>query len=43
MGTALKRHKLSIDIIITLHVHHKINQINMRHKILQMDVTMYLL
>ena len=43
MGTALKRHKLPIDIIITLHVHHKIQQINTRHKILQTDVTMYLL
>ena len=27
MGTALKRHKLSIDVVITLHVHHKIQQI----------------
>ena len=43
MGTALKRHKLSIDVIITLHVHNKIQQINTRYKILQTDVTMYLL
>ena len=43
MGTALKRHKLSIDVIITLHVHHKIQQINTRYKILQKDITMYLL
>ena len=28
MGTSLKRHKLSIDVIVTLHVHHKIQQIN---------------
>ena len=34
MGTALKRHKLSIDVIVTLHVHHKIQQINTRYKIL---------
>ena len=40
MGTALKCHKLSIDVIVTLHVHHKINT---RYKILQKDVTMYLL
>ena len=32
MGTALKRHKLSIDVIVTLH---KIQQINTRYKILQ--------
>ena len=43
MGTALKRHKLSIDVIVTLHVHHKIQQINTRCKILQKDVTMFLL
>ena len=43
MGTALKRHKLSIDVIVTLHVHHKIQQINTRYKILQKDVTIYLL
>ena len=43
MGTALKRHKLSIDVIVTLHVHHKIQQINTRYKILQKDVTVYLL
>ena len=43
MGTTLKRHKLSIDVIITLHVHHKIQQINTRYKILQTDVAMYLL
>ena len=43
MGTALKRHKLSIDVVITLHVHHKIQQINTRYEILQKDVTMYLL
>ena len=43
MGTALKRQKLSIDVILTLHVHHKIQQINMRYKILQKDVTVYLL
>ena len=43
MGTALKRHKLSIDVIVTLHVHHKIQQINTRYKILQKDVTKYLL
>ena len=24
MSTALKRHKLSIDVIVTLHVHHEI-------------------
>ena len=41
MGTALKRHKLSIDVIVTLHVHQKIQQINTRYKILQKDVTMY--
>ena len=41
--TALKRHKLSIYVIVTLHVHHKIQQINTRYKILQKDVTMYLL
>ena len=35
MGTAVKRHKLSIDVIVTLHVHHKIQQINTRYKILQ--------
>ena len=40
MGTALKRHKLSIDVIVTLHVHHKIQQIKTRYKILQKDVTM---
>ena len=45
MGTVLKRHKLSIDVIVTLglHVHHKIQQINTRYKILQKDITMYLL
>ena len=43
MGTALKRHKLSIDVIVTLHVHHKIQQINTRYKILQKDIAMYLL
>ena len=43
MGTALRRHKLSIDVIITLHVHHKIQQINTSFKILQTGVTMYLL
>ena len=43
MGTALKRHKLSIDVIVTLHVHHKIQQINTRYKILQKDITMFLL
>ena len=43
MGTALKRHKLSIDVIVTLYVHHKIQQINTRYKILQKDITMYLL
>ena len=43
MGTTLKRHKLSIDVIVTLHVHNKIQQINTRYKILQKDVTMYLL
>ena len=43
MGNALKRHKLSIDVIVTLHVHHKIQQINTRYKVLQKDVTMYLL
>ena len=43
MGTALKRHELSIDVIVTLHVHNKIQQINTRYKILQKDVTMYLL
>ena len=43
MGTALKRHKLSIDVIVTLHVHHKLQQINTRYKILQKDITMYLL
>ena len=32
MGTALKRHKLSIDVIVSLHVHHKIQQINTRYK-----------
>ena len=42
MGTALKRHKLSIDVIVTLHVNHKIQQINTSNKILQKDVTMYL-
>ena len=36
-------HKLSIDVIVTLHVHNKIQQINTRYKILQKDVTMYLL
>ena len=40
MGTALKRHKLSIDVIVKLHVHHKIQQIKTRYKILQKDVTM---
>ena len=43
MGSTLKRHKFSIDVIVTLHVHHKIQQINTRFKILQKDVTMYLL
>ena len=43
MGTALKRHKLSFDVIVTLHVYHKIQQINTRYKILQKDVTMYFL
>ena len=43
MGTALKRHKLSIDVIVTLHVHHKIQQINTHYKTLQKDVPMYLL
>ena len=43
MGTTMKHHKLSIDVIVTLHVHHKIQQINTRYKILQKDVTMYLL
>ena len=43
MDTALKRHKLSIDVIVTLHVHHEIKQINKRYKILRNDVTMYLL
>ena len=43
MGTALKRHKLSIDIIVTLHVHHKIQQINTRYKILQKDVFSFFL
>ena len=43
MGTALKRHKLSIDVIVTLHVHHEIQQINTRYKILQKKITMYLL
>ena len=43
MGDALKRHKLSTDVIITLHVHHEIQQINTRYKILQTDVTMYLM
>ena len=33
--------KLSVDVIVTLHVHHKIQQINMRYKILQKDVIMY--
>ena len=42
MGTALKRHKLSIDVIVTLHVHLEIQQINTSNKILQKDVTMYL-
>ena len=42
MGTALKRHKLSIDVIVTLHVHHKIQQINTSYKILQKAVTMYM-
>ena len=41
MGTALKRHKLSIDVIVTLLVHHKIQQIDTRYKILQKDITMY--
>ena len=27
MGAVLKRHKLSIDAIVTLHVHHKIQQL----------------
>ena len=35
MGTDLKRHKLSIDVIVTLHVHHKIQQIDTHYKILQ--------
>ena len=43
MGTALKRHKLSIDVIVTLHVHHIIQHTNTRYKILQKDVTVYLL
>ena len=43
MGTALKRHKLSIDVIVTLHVHNKIQQTNTRYKILQKDVTVYVL
>ena len=43
MGTALKRHRLSIDVIVTLHVHHKIQQIYTRYNILQKDVTMNLL
>ena len=43
MGTALKPHKLSVDVIVTLRVHHKIQQIDTRYKILQKDVTMYLL
>ena len=43
MGTALKRHKLSIDVIVTLHVHHKFQQTNTCYKILQKDVTVYLL
>ena len=43
MGTALKRHKHSIDVIVTLHVHHKIQQINTRYKLLRMDATIYLL
>ena len=43
MGTAPKRHKLSFDVIVTLHVHPKIQQINMRYKILQKDVTLYFL
>ena len=42
MGTALKRHNISIDVIVTLHVHHKIQQINTRYEILQKDITMYL-
>ena len=41
--TTLERHKLSIDVIITLHVHHKIWQINTRYEILPRNVTMYLL
>ena len=43
MGTVLKRHKLSINVIVTLHVHNEIQQINTRYEILQKDVTMYLL
>ena len=43
MGTALKRHKLFIDVIVTLREHHKIQQIATRYKILQKDVAMYLL
>ena len=39
----MKRHKLSIDVIVTLHVHHKFQKINTRYKILQKAVTMYLL
>ena len=42
-GTALKRHKFStFDVIVTLHVHNKIQQINTHYKILQKKVTMYL-
>ena len=43
MGTALKCYILSIDIIVTLRVLHIIQQIDSRYKILQKDVTMYLL
>ena len=31
-----------LNVIVTLHVHHKVQQINTRYKILQKDVTMYL-
>ena len=43
MGTALERHKLSVDVIVTLHVHNKIQEINTSYKILKKDVKMYLL
>ena len=42
MGTALKRHKVSIDVIVhsVVHVdlHHEIKQINTRNKILQKEL-----